>query len=191
MYFTLKESKITAWWVAQKHHVSKFVNICAQKETMEDLVVVGYMKDDFHLATSTNTVKEVTKYGVITSKGTFYPFEEANKLYILFLLHANTTNGIIASNWQLDNNVMTADIEKNGRITKNVSFDFESLYENDDVVFGYSEKLDSEIVVSTFSRRGYCWIFYIPADVKAGKNTMFATKQEQHICINQIKEFIK
>lgn len=76
MYLRLKKSQITHWWVAKSNLKMAFVNILSGEELSEDLLVVGYLnREKEELATSTNRVVRVTDKGVITQKGTFYPFE--------------------------------------------------------------------------------------------------------------------
>lgn len=166
MYFTLKKSKIMGWWVSKKNSQWTFVNICEKEQLTDDLVIVGFMKNSYpELAMSTNHVVKVTEKGVITAKGSFYPFEEAHALYINFLNNANTTKVVIAFNWKLKKNTMTADIIRNGKVTKDVTFDFVPYHPNINDI-GYSDKLKSDVIVSAFSRRGVCMKLCIPYEVK-------------------------
>lgn len=193
MYFTLKESKITGWWVARENDKLTFVNICSKEQLPDDLVVVGFLKDSYpDLARSENHVKKVTREGVITSKGSFYPFYEAHALYLTFLYNANEDNAVIASNWELNENTMTADIMQDGKITKNVTFDFDSYYSNMDIL-GYSDKLMSNVVVSAFSRRGVCMTLYIPRNIKHAMMMYadFEDDLEKEKYINYVRNFVK
>ena len=201
MYFTLKKSKMTAWWVAKRSNIFTFVNICSKQELPDDLIVVGYMKDSVgegyypDLATSTNYVVEVTKKGVITSKGSFYPFEEAHALYIMFLdiLNSQHENYVVANRWKLlGRSRMIADIVKNGEICKDVKFDFDSDYKNI-TLCGFSEQLDATVVVSTFSRRELvCATFHIPYSIKDDikENAEFAFESKKREYIERIRSFI-
>jgi hypothetical protein len=193
MYFTTKKSKITGWWVSKKDRKLTFFNICEKEQLPDDLVVVGFMKESYpDLAMSQNYVVKVTPKGVITAKGSFYPFEEAHALYINFLNNANTSNAVIAFNWELDKNTMTADIIRDGKITKDVTFDFDSYHYNMNDI-GYSDKLKSNVVVSAFSRRGVCIKLRIPMEIKSDmqKNVDFADENEKIQCINRVRSFVK
>ena len=64
-------------------------------------MVVGYFnKEKTELATSTNRIARVTNKGVITEKGTFYPFKKAHLLYLDFLINIEKENTVIAINWE-------------------------------------------------------------------------------------------
>lgn len=193
MYFTLKQSKIEGWWVSKKDSKLTFVNICDKEQLTDDLVVVGFMKDSYpELAMSTNHVVKVTEEGVITAKGSFYPFEEAHALYINFLNNTNTTNAVIAFNWELNKNTMAADIIRDGSVIKNVTFDFES-YHDDRNDIGYSDKLKSDVVVSAFSGRGVCMTLCIPWEIKHDMrmNADFEYESEKVQYINRVRSFVK
>lgn len=101
MFSKFKKSQITDWWVAESNLKMAFVNILSGEQPLsENLLVVGYLdREKEELATSTNRVVKVTKDGVITAKGTFYPFEEAHDLYLHFLIEANKEDTLIAFNW--------------------------------------------------------------------------------------------
>lgn len=104
MYSKLKKSQITDWWVAKSNLKMAFVNILSGEPLSENLLVVGYLdRDKEELATSTNRVVKVTKDGVITEKGTFYPFEEAHELYLSFLIEVQQEDVLIATNWKYAN----------------------------------------------------------------------------------------
>lgn len=193
MYFTLKKSKITGWWVSKESSKLTFVNICDKEQLTDDFVVVGFMKDSYpELARSTNHVVKVTKKGVITAQGSFYPFEEAHALYINFLNNANTTNVVIAFNWKLKRHIMTADILREGKVTANVTFDFDPYHHNINDI-GYSEKLKSDVVVSAFSRRNVCMKLGIPDEVKRDiqTNADFAYESEKIQYIDRVRSFVK
>jgi len=193
MYFTLKKSKITGWWVSKENRKLTFVNICDKEQLTDDLVVVGFMKDSYpELAMSTNHVVKVTEKGVITAKGSFYPFAEAHALYINFLNNANTTNVVIAFNWKLKRHTMTADIIRDGKVTTDVTFDFDPYHDNMNDI-GYSDKLKSDVVVSAFSRRGVCMKLGIPDDVKHDMrmNADFADESEKVQYIDRVRSFVK
>lgn len=192
MYFTLKKSKITAWWVAKQKDLMAFYNICANEELPDDLVVVGYLKDSYpDLAESQNNVVKVTDNGVITAKGSFYPLEEAHALYINFLISANTTNVVKAFNWELRKGRMTADIIRDGQMKKGITFDFDPYHSNRNDI-GYSDELKSDVVVSLFSRRGVCIKLAIPFEVKCEmrNNAEFADECEKAEYIRLVRKFI-
>ena len=193
MYFTLKKSKITGWWVSKENSKLTFVNICDKEQLTDDLVVVGFMKDSYpELARSTNHVVKVTEKGVITAKGSFYPFEEAHALYINFLNNANTTNVVIAFNWKLNRHTITADIIRDGKVTKDVTFDFDPYHNNMNDI-GYSDKLKSDVVISPFSRRGVCMKLGIPDDVKYDMemHADFEDESEKVQYIDRVRSFVK
>lgn len=168
MFLSLKKSRITDWWVAPKNDKMNFFNILSSKTLNGDFIVMGYLDKTTELAHSTNSVVRITSKGVITSKGTFYPFEEAHPLYLRFLLKANTENTIIASYWKIldfKSNTMIADILTKEGLIKDVTFDFIKDEESTVIFSGYSNKLSSNIVVSTFRRKDYCSILGLPNEV--------------------------
>lgn len=170
MKLQLKKSKITDWWVARNNHKMAFVNIFSN-EPLENLLIVGYYLDkrDKILATSTNYVVRITKEGVITAQGSFYPFEEAHELYLQFLINANKKNTLIASNWEIRDNsspmILVADIISNSGVKEDVLFDFIPDRKTDVTFSGYSKELSSNIVITTFARRNVCIILDIPQSV--------------------------
>ena len=170
MYLRLKKSKITDWWVAIPKSKMAFINILSRENLSQDLLVVGYLdKEKEELATSTNLVRKVTEKGVITEKGTFYPFKEAHPLYLQFLIEANKENTLIATNWDYTGNFnskIIADIVRKDGVEKGVTFDFKSSRKG--VTFkGYSKRLNSNIVLTTFSKRNVCIALRIPDSVKS------------------------
>lgn len=169
------------------------VNICDKEQLTDDLVVVGFMKDSYlELARSTNHVVKVTEKGVITAKGSFYPFEEAHALYINFLNNANTTNVVIAFNWKLNRHTITADIIRDGKVTTDVTFDFDPYHVNMNDI-GYSDKLKSDVVLSPFSRRGVCMKLGIPDDVEYDMqmHADFEDESEKVQYIDRVRSFVK
>lgn len=171
MQLELKKSQITDWWVAESNLKLAFVDILSEQCLKENLFVVGYLdKEKKELATSSNRVVEVTKNGVITAKGTFYPFEEAHQLYLHFLIEVHKENTLIATNWKYKEKwgkrTIIADIIRNGKIEKGVSFDFIPK-KNYNVTFaGYSSDLGSNVVITTFARRDVCIKLEIPKSVE-------------------------
>lgn len=170
MVLSLKKSRITDWWITTRNDPMNFFNIFSSDHFTGDFVVVGYLDHTTTLATSTNSIVRITEKGVITSKGTFYPFEEAHPLYLKFLLKANEDNTIIASYWEyeiLDKNSfsMIADITTSEGTKEKVSFDFIPDNNSTLIFSGHSNQLSSNIVICTFRRRGYCSKIDIPKEV--------------------------
>lgn len=172
MYLRLKKSLITHWWVAKSNLKMAFVNILSGEELGEDLLVVGYLnREKEELATSTNRVVRVTEKGVITEKGTFYPFEEAHELYLQFLIEANKENTLIATNWEYVNKLcksrIIADIVRDDGIEKGVTFDFTPSKKYGVMFKGYSKDLSANIVLTTFAKRNVCITIAISDSVKS------------------------
>lgn len=181
MFTKFKKSQITDWWVAESNLKMAFVNILSGEPLGGNLLVVGYL--DKELTLSTNRVVKVTKDGVITAKGTFYPFEEAHDLYLHFLMEANKEDTLIAFNWEYKNKLckrmITADIIRNGNVERGVTFDFTPSKKYNVMFAGYSEQLSSNIVLTTFARRNVCITIAIPEEVKSDiYRSSFATKEE-------------
>lgn len=184
MYVTFKKSRITHWWVAQTNFKMAFVNILSGESTSENLLIVGYLdKDKGELATSTNRVVRVTEKGVITEKGTFYPFEEAHELYLQFLIEANKENTLIATNWDYSKYFghIIADVLIDGNIRRGVDFDFYSNKKTNVILAGYSNELSANIVLTTFAKRNVCILIRIPASVKSDIYTSSFGLQEETI----------
>lgn len=171
MVLKLKKSRITDWWVTTRNDSMNFFNILSKDHFTGDFVVVGYLDNTKELSHSTNSVVRITQEGVITAKGTFYPFKEAHPLYLKFLLKANEANTIVASYWKfeiLDENFLTivADITTTEGTKEKVTFDFIP-DKNSTVMFsGYSKQLSVNVVLCTFRREGFCSILGIPDSVK-------------------------
>lgn len=171
MYLKLKKSQITDWWVAKSNLKMAFVNILSGEPLSENLLVVGYLDiEKRKLATSTNRVIKVTKDGVITEKGTFYPFEEAHDLYLHFLIEVHKENTLVATNWEyakkLCKHTVTADVIRNGEIERGITFDFIPSKKYNVMFAGYSTELSSNIILTTFARRNVCITLAIPETVK-------------------------
>lgn len=155
MVITLKKSRITDWWVTTRNDPMNFFNIFSTNHFQGDFVVVGYLDNTKELAHSTNSIIRITDEGVITSKGSFYPFKEAHPLYLKFLLKANSDN------------TMIADLITNEGTKKDVVFDFIPNKKSNLMFLGHSKHLCSYIVLCTFRRKGYCSILGIPDAVKS------------------------
>lgn len=191
MKLQLKKSKIVDWWVAKESEKMEFVNIFSG-EPLENLLIMGYYLDRNRrkLASSTNYIVRITREGVITAQGSFYPFEEAHELYMQFLIKANKKNTLIACKWEIEEQEktmkLTADIVGN-TAAKEVTFDFIP-DENSNVLFsGYSKKLSSKVILNTFSRRNVCIIFDIPQSVLNDVyNSAFALTDESVVKVKKI-----
>lgn len=184
MITKFKKSQITDWWVAESNLKMAFVNILSGEPLGENLLVVGYLdKEKEELATSTNRVAKVTKDGVITAKGTFYPFEEAHDLYLHFLIEANKEDTLIAFNWDYASKFckhkITADIIRDGKVEKEVTFDFTPSQKYNVMFAGYSEQLSSNIVLTTFARRHVCITLAIPKEVKSDISCSSIAREEE------------
>lgn len=193
MFLKLKKSRITDWWVADRNDKMNFFNILSEQYLNADLVVMGYLDKTTDLAHSTNSVLRITKKGVITAQGTFYPFEEAHPLYLNFLLKANKDNTIIASYWKIldyKNNTMIADILTKDGLKKEVTFDFIPNEKSPIMFFGHSNKLSADVVISTFRRKDYCIIIDIPDEVIADiYNTSIVIFQDDFIkIVDEVKK---
>lgn len=197
MYTKLKKSQITDWWVAKSNLKMAFVNILSGEPLSEDLLVVGYSdREKEELATSTNRVVRVTKDGVITQKGTFYPFEEAHELYMDFLIEVNKENTLIAINWayanELCENTIIADIVRSGSIEEGVTFDFTPSKKHEVMFDGYSKKLSANVVLTTFARRNVCIIIDIPDIVRSDiSRSSFALEKESTEKIRLVQSIFK
>ncbi len=190
MYLLTKKSTITDWWVARSDEKMAFVNILSGKpiNTNDELFVIGYLdKSEKQLGTSSNQVVKVTKKGVTTAKGTFYPFEEAHQLYLQFLIDATKENTLIATNWEYKEDI-TADIINGENVEANVSFDFIPNGLTKVLLTGYSKKLSANIVFTTFAKRNVCIKLSIPTCVKSDIYiSSFATKKERENRIEKVK----
>ncbi len=194
MYTKLKKSQITHWWIAESNLKMAFVNILSGEPLSDNLLVVGYLDmEKEELATSTNRVKRVTKDGVITAKGTFYPFEEAHELYLSFLIEANKEDTLVAINWdyaqKLCKHKIIADVVKDGNIERDVIFDFTPDKKYNVMFAGYSKDLSANIVLTTFARRNVCIILAIPDTVIADiAHSSFALQDETMQKVKSVKE---
>lgn len=193
MYFKLKKSKITHWWVAEENQKMSFINILCNRDLKGNFLIVGYLDNSRKvLATSSNYVVRITNEGVITSRGTFYPFAEAHELYLRFLIKANIPNTVLANNWDFVNecssNMIIADILKGKDTEKGIIFDFIP-NESDFTLSGYSKTLDANVVISTFSKRNNSIILGIAQSVREDIfNSSFALQEETCKRTQEIKE---
>lgn len=195
MYLKLKKSKITDWWIAEGNNKMAFVNILSGEPLRCNLKVVGYLdKSQEVVATSTNYVVMITQEGVITSQGSFYPFEEAHELYLQFLIYANKEDTLIGYRWDFADKTskekIVADIIDNGTIRKDVTFDFIP-NKKDVMLSGYSNDLSANVVLATFSRRNVgCLIIegiadFVKADIYYNSFALLEESQER---VKEVKE---
>ena len=190
----LKKSKIKDWWVAKSNNKMAFVNILEGGQLSDDLLIVGYLdKENEELATSTNRVAKVSKKGVITAKGTFYPFEEAHDLYLHFLIKAQKGNAIIAKNWDYAvkgaKTHIIADIEQNGVVENGVVFDFTPMRNYNVMFAGFSYSLKSNVLLTTFDKRGVCILLKIPDSVRSDiLKSSIATEEETAEKVTKVRE---
>ena len=195
MYLKLKKSKITDWWVAEENDKMAFVNILSGEPLRSNLKVIGYLDKSLEVvAYSTNYVVRITKKGVITSQGSFYPFEEAHDLYLQFLIYANKEDTLIGYRWDFADKAskekIVADIIDKGTIRKDVIFDFIPS-KKDVMLSGYSNDLSANVVLATFSRRNVgCLIIQGIADfVKTDiYNCSFALLEESQERVEEVKK---
>ena len=190
----LKRSKIKDWWVAKSNNKIAFVDILGGGQISDDLLIVGYLdKENEELATSTNKVAKITKRGVVTAKGTFYPFEEAHDLYLHFLIKAQSENVVLAKSWEYakkgQKTHIIADIERDGVIEKGVVFDFEPMRRYNVMFAGYSHTLKANVLLSTFDKRGVCILLKIPDSVYSDiLKSSIASKEETDEKVAKVKE---
>lgn len=201
MRFGLKESKITSWWVAPARRKLRFINILSKEQAKGELIVAGYMKGERHtrkLYTSSNNVVKITEDGVITAKGTFYPFKEAHPVYLRFLAQANKENTILAFLWEYANQfnkkeVIADYIGSDGVKHENVTFDITPDIRSPVLVSGYSEKLGCNVVFSTFNMRSFCIGIWNPTLVKEEiyRSSLFATPKELDARAQKVREIFR
>ena len=186
MYFRLKKSLIKNWWVADENNKMGFVNILRKENIKGKLLVVGYYGDvgNKELATSTNGVVKITKEGVITAKGSFYPFEEANAVYMQYLIEANTGNSIIANWWEwIGKNKIRANLVNENKLKVDLEIDFTPIHNTTGVfVSGYSEQLKANVVISPFREGNYCLMLKIPQYIKRKIYAGALASNEEIIC---------
>lgn len=157
MLLCRKKSFVLEWWIAKKDDKFKFINITDARNVTTDCIVIGRNINPInHYITSVHHVEKVTKKGVYTASGRYYPFKNAHPLYLKFLCEIILKSSIIASRWEridIEDNIYIADIEyPNGEIVKDVVFDFKSDVTN---FKGVSNVLGNTVVFNTFDRREF------------------------------------
>ena len=156
-----KKAFIYNWWVGTKSERNCFVDIFSKECVTNGCIVVGQVHSPFYdMETSRNPVVKVTKRGIITASGRFYPYSTAHPLYLMYLneIHSNE-RGCVAFNWCESRTVekqITADVLfPNGEYKENITFDFESLIEQHPNFLGFSNTLQSRVVFNTFDTRPF------------------------------------
>ena len=197
----LKESKITSWWVAPVRSELRFINILSKDALETNLIVVGHMKGKRYtreLYTSTNQVAKITQEGVITAKGSFYPFEEAHPVYLKFLEQANKEETILAFLWGYINKCNKTEVIANfigadGHKYENVTFDITPDKKSPILISGYSHELGCNVAFSPFNKRGFCLRIGIPGKVKEEiyTSSIFTVSKELDIRVQKVKEIFK
>lgn len=198
MHLNLKKSRLTHWWVADSNDKMNFCNIFSEEVSFQGFFkVIGYLDNNPEkIAPSTNYVVMITKDGVITAQGSFYPWEEAHELYLRFLLKANQSDTVIASRWKIldpKKCLMLADITRNGVVEENVEFDFIPDKGTNVIFSGMSSKLDSKVVFATFSRRdvGCLVIAGVDERVKEDvKKSSYASKESSQKRVEGVKKIL-
>jgi len=190
MYFQLKESQITNWWIADNNSKLTFFDIFTHKVPKKRLVVVGYPKrysvylDE--VTVSSNYVSKVTSKGVISEKGVLYPFSDAHPLYLRFLLELKN-NVAIATNWKFNKNGMHADIIKDGEKNEEITFDFTPDGKTDVLFKGYSKDLGTNVILCTFSRKDVYTKLQLPHIVEADIYVSSIVKDnEKKLLLNRV-----
>ncbi len=156
-----KKAFIYNWWVATKSERRWFVDVFSKEPLTSDCIIVGQINSHLYdIETSRHPVVKVTKRGVITSSGRFYPFYTAHPLYMMYLneIHSNE-RGAIAFNWRQDKSsekCIQADVVfPNGECKENIIFDFTPLTDEYKNFLGFSETLQMRVVLHTFDTRPF------------------------------------
>ena len=154
-----KKAFIYDWWVAEKDNQFKFVDITKKENITSSCVIVGRISTMIPgCSTSKHNVLRVTKKGVYTASGRFYPFRKAHPLYMLFLSEIHIpVEALIASKWEcidVNEQKYIADIEyPSGEIKKDVIFDFVSMETYSNAFVGISDTLDDVVVFNVFDAK--------------------------------------
>ena len=156
-----KKSFIYNWWVGTESERRWFVDIFSKEPLTSDCIIVGQINSHFYdIETSRHPVVKVTRSGVITSSGRFYPFSTAHPLYMMYLneLHSKE-RGVVAFNWCNDKsseNCIQADVVfPNGECKRNIIFDFIPILDEYKSFLGFSETLQCRVVLQTFDTRPF------------------------------------
>lgn len=157
-----KDLPIYSWWVTNTDSKMEFADITIGKVVPNQFYIVGYRRDKYSILApkvirSSDSIIKVKKNGVIAKSGTFYPFDEAHLLYLKFLIDIREENIIVATNWKFSKKdfSMTANISTRDLEIKvyDVTFDFIPDESIDILYKGYSEKLQSTIILSPFDKK--------------------------------------
>ncbi len=190
------KSGITHWWVADSEAKLAFANILSEKKLNQNTLVIGYLdRDRDEFTTSNNYVVKVTKKGVITENGSFFPFEEAHELYLEFLIEANKDNTVIATNWAYANEMhdsrITADIIGNDGVKNNVTFDFTPNENQKVMLAGYSRELSSNVVITTFNKKNATLKNVTRTMASEIYNSSIAFKEETNEKVKEVQRIFK
>ncbi len=154
-----KKAFIYNWWIGTKNERLWFVDIFSEDAITNNCFVVGQIHSPFYeMETSRNPVVKVTKKGVITASGRFYPFSTAHPLYMMYLNEIHSKErGCVAFNWHQDRSselCIQADVVfPNGECKENIIFDFTPFSDEYKNFLGFSETLQSRVVLHTFDIR--------------------------------------
>ena len=156
-----KKSFIYNWWVGTKSEKLWFVDIFSKEPLANNNIIVGQVHSPFYdIETSRHPVVKITKKGVITSSGRFYPFSTAHPLYMMYLneIHSKERRAV-AFNWRVDrksDKCIQADvIFPNGELKENIIFDFTPISDDHKQFLGFSETLQYRVVLHTFDTRPF------------------------------------
>lgn len=156
-----KKGFICNWWIATKTEKRRFVDIFSNEHKSCECFVVGNTHTPFYeMETSRHPVVKVTKRGVVTSSGRFYPFATAHTLYLMYLLEIHNDLGrYIAVNWNKEANgegkIKANVILPTGDLIEDVVFDFNSTYKIPTYFCGFSKELQRKVVINTFDQKPF------------------------------------
>lgn len=187
-----KKAFIYNWWIASDNERFKFVDITNKDNIKDEYFVYGFSKffsiPEFQ--GSKNPIKIVTRKGIYTASGRFYPFKTAHPLYLMFLNKIHTNNDtLIVSRWECideTKHVYIADIEDlKGKKQEDVILECES--EENDKMFLIGKYNNSTVIFNPFDMRSlyYC---------KKGSYSIemyYSAHNYQHLMRKSIKDLRK
>ncbi|MBE5813249.1 MAG: hypothetical protein E7314_06325 [Clostridiales bacterium] len=199
MSLAIENMKFTNWWIAEENSLLAFVNVYSGRYKNKKLKIVGFVKNHLILAadiiSSSSYIKTVTTREIILEDGTSYPIKEAHTMYLKFLVEANSSNSVIATNLKFDNheNKATADIFNGETWIKDVVFDFVEKNTSDMIKIGYSQKMCTAVVLTPFSGEHISDVSQISRLVYANLyNATFVLEDNaKHKLIMQAREALK
>lgn len=182
----LRKSEITNWWIAPATNKLSFCNIFSG--TLQgNFIVVGFSGlEKENLYYDESNVVRIAKEGVFTDTGTFYPFTDAHELYLHFLIDANQSNTLIATNWAVFSqhthfSEIVADIITPQGILADRVFDFHSNQKTAVLLTGYSSQLSVNIVLTPYVQRKHCIRLIVPDEIKDAIYTGSISFEEESI----------